>query len=105
MLAIVEWIWTVWPIHFRHTISALEEIRRRQAADIQAIPRLWVTVNFNRPFWIEECEMFGDDRKETLCAPQTTRPKIDVTTGRLGLRGPEHPQRRARRESRLAGAQ
>jgi len=37
VLAILEWIWTIWPIHFRHTVFALEEVRHRQAADIQEL--------------------------------------------------------------------
>ena len=105
VLALMEWIGAVWPIHFRHTVSALEEIRRRQAADIQAIPRLWVTVNLNRPFWIEEREMIGDDWKKSLCAAQTTRPEIDWTTCRLRLCAPKIHDRDARRASRINGYQ
>src|ERR1700733_11690273 len=105
MLSVVEWIRAVWPIHLRHAVSAFEEIRRRQTADIQAIAGLWVTVNLNRPFCIEEREMFGVDREKSLRAPETARSEIDRTTRQLRLGGPKIHDGDARRASRINGHQ
>ena len=48
-----------------------------------------MTMDFDRPFWIKQREMVGDDRQQSLRAPQTSRPKIDRTASRLRLRGSE----------------
>jgi len=87
MLSIVERVRTIRPIHFRHAISSLEEIWNHKRADVQAIRCLRMSPNHNRPFLVEDRGMLGPNRKIALRAAQTTRPEINRTTGRLGLRG------------------
>src|ERR1700745_1425736 len=52
--------------------------------------------NCDGPSWIEDRHMLGPNRKIALCAAQATRPEINRTAGRLGLRRCQIPDLDAR---------
>lgn len=61
MVAVIERVGTIRPVHFGHAVFAFEEVWQRHRTEIQAISCLWMPPNENGPLGIQNRYMLGLD--------------------------------------------
>src|ERR1700728_2667596 len=83
VFTVVERVWAIRPVHFRHAIFAFEEVWERQRTEVQPIACFWMPPNQDRPFGIQNRYMFSFDRQGALCATQAAWSEINSAAGRL----------------------